>query len=130
MIGRTFPKFIVAGGVAALANISSRYLLGFVMPYLPSIMIAYLIGMLTAFLLNRGLVFQGAGNALHQQIFWFVAVNVAALAQTLLVSLALSDWLLPWVGWKYQPETVAHVIGVIIPVFTSYIGHRHLTFRA
>ena len=130
MMSGTFPRFVVAGGVAALANMGSRYLLGFVMPYVPSILIAYLIGMLTAFLLNRGFVFQGAGNSLQQQVFWFVAVNVAALAQTLLVSLALSDWLLPLIGWNHQPETVAHVIGVVVPVFTSYIGHRRLTFRA
>ena len=130
MMSGTFPRFVVAGGVAALANMGSRYLLNFVMPYVPSILVAYLIGMLTAFLLNRGFVFQGAGNALRQQVFWFVAVNIAALAQTLLVSLALSDWLLPMIGWSYRPETVAHVIGVVIPVFTSYIGHRRLTFRA
>jgi len=130
MMSGTFPRFVVAGGVAALANMGSRYLLNFVMPYVPSILVAYLIGMLTAFGLNRGFVFQGAGNALRQQVFWFVAVNIAALAQTLLVSLALSDWLLPMIGWSYRPETVAHIIGVVIPVFTSYIGHRRLTFRA
>ena len=128
-MSRTFPRFLVAGGLAALANMGSRYLLGFAIPYVQSIVIAYMIGMLTAFLLNRGFVFKGSGNALRQQVFWFVAVNIAALAQTLLVSIALSDWIFPAIGWTHQPETVAHVIGVIIPVFTSYIGHRRLTFR-
>jgi len=57
-------------------------------------------------------------------------VNIAALAQTLLVSLALSGWILPWVGWRWQPESVAHVIGVIVPVFTSYLGHKRWSFPA
>ncbi len=130
MMSRKFPRFLLAGGIAALANMGSRYLLGFVMAYVPSILVAYLIGMLTAFLLNRRFVFRGAGNALHQQVFWFVAINIAALAQTLLVSVALSDWILPWIGWSRQPETVAHVIGVIVPVFTSYIGHKRWSFPA
>lgn len=129
MMGKTFPRFLVAGGVAALVNMASRYLLDYLMPYVPSIVVAYLIGMLTAFLLNRRFVFLGAGNALAQQVFWFSAVNVAALIQTILVSLLLSRWLLPWIGWAWQSETIAHVIGVIVPVFTSYIGHQRLTFR-
>ncbi len=129
MIGRTFPRFLFAGGVAALANIASRYLLGFMMPYVPSIVIAYLIGMLTAFLLNRRFVFHGAGNSLHQQVLWFSLINVLALVQTILVSLVLSRWLLPWAGWIWQAETIAHVVGVIVPVFSSYLGHKRLTFR-
>ena len=128
-VGR-FSRFVVVGGVAALVNIGSRMLLGISWPYVPSIVMAYLIGMLTAFVLNRRFVFDGAGNALHQQAFWFVAVNIAALAQTLLVSLALSEWILPWAGWTSQPETVAHIIGVIVPVFTSYVGHKRWSFPA
>jgi putative flippase GtrA len=129
VIGRNFPLFLLAGGIAALANIGSRYLFGFLMPYVPSIVLAYLVGMATAFLLNRRYVFTSAGNALHQQIGWFCVVNVAALAQTLAVSLLLSRWLLPWLGWHWQAETVAHVVGVVVPVFTSYLGHKRLTFR-
>ena len=129
MIGKTFPRFLLAGGVAALANMASRYLLGYVLPYVPSIVIAYLIGMLVAFLLNRRYVFQGAGNALRQQVAWFTLVNIAALAQTLAVSVLLARWLLPAIGWRWQAETVAHVVGVIVPVFTSYVGHRRLTFK-
>jgi putative flippase GtrA len=129
MIGRTFPKFLLAGGVAALANIGSRWAFGFVMPYLPSIVLAYLVGMATAFLLNRRYVFTGAGTGLRRQLLWFCAVNAAALAQTVLVSLLLSRWLLPLLGWRWQPETVAHVVGVVVPVFTSYLGHKRLTFR-
>jgi putative flippase GtrA len=127
---RAFPRFVLAGGIAALANMGSRIALGSVMDYVPSIVAAYLIGMLTAFLLNRHFVFQRAGNALGQQVLWFTIVNLAALAQTLAVSVGLSRWLLPWIGWPWHPETTAHVIGVMVPVFTSYLGHKHLTFRA
>ena len=129
MMKHTFPRFLVAGGIAALANMGSRWLLDFVLPYVPSIVLAYLVGMVTAFLLNRRFVFTGAGNALRQQVLWFTLINLAAVAQTLLVSVALAWYLLPWLGWRWQPETVAHVVGVMVPVFTSYLGHKRFSFR-
>jgi len=129
MIGQRFPKFLLAGGIAAAANIGSRWLLGHVMPYVPSIVVAYLIGMITAFVLNRAFVFEKGENRLHSQALWFTVVNIAAVLQTLVVSVVLADWFFPWIGFDFHAETVAHVIGVIVPVFTSYIGHKRLTFR-
>lgn len=130
MLRSQFPRFLLAGGVAAAANVLSRYLLNFVMPYVPSIVLAYLVGMVTAFALNRRYVFQGASKALHHQALWFTAINLAAVLQTVAVSLLLSRWLFPLVQWQFHPETIAHVVGVIVPVFTSYLGHRYLTFAS
>jgi putative flippase GtrA len=28
----------------------------------------------------------------------------------------------------YAPE-LAHAVGVVVPVFTSYLGHKHFSFR-
>ncbi|MFY2763401.1 GtrA family protein [Arenimonas sp. MALMAid1274] len=129
MISRQFMLFVLAGGIAAAANFLSRIALGMVMPYVPSIVLAYGIGMLTAFLLNRAFVFTGASNSMRSQVGWFVAVNLLAVAQTVLISLFLARWLFPRFGFDWHPETVAHAIGVAVPVFTSFIGHRLLTFR-
>jgi len=128
MLRSQFARFVLVGGLAALANVLSRYALNFVMPYVPSIALAYLVGMATAFTLNRRFVFEGATRPLHGQVLWFTAVNIAALLQTLAVSLLLSRFLLPKLGWTFHPETIAHMVGVVVPVFTSYLGHRHLTF--
>jgi len=128
MLRSQFARFVMAGGLAALANVLARWALNFAMPYVPSIVLAYGVGMATAFALNRRFVFEGATRPLHGQVLWFTAINVAALAQTLAVSLLLSRVLLPWMGWTFHPETLAHMAGVAVPVFTSYLGHRHLTF--
>jgi putative flippase GtrA len=129
MSRRQFSLFFLAGGIAASVNIGSRVLLGNLMPYALSIVVAYLLGMLTAFTLNRRFVFPGAANPLHQQALWFALINVAALAQTLLVSVGLARWLFPAMGWTWHPETIAHVVGVMVPIVSSYIGHKRLTFR-
>ncbi len=129
MISRQFLLFIIAGGIAAAANFGSRIALSNVMPYVPAIIVAYVIGMISAFLLNRRFVFDQASNALHHQAAWFVAINLLAVLQTLAVSLLLAHWLFPAIGMRFHAETVAHLVGVAVPVFTSYAGHKALTFR-
>lgn len=126
---KRFALFVLAGGIAAAANFGSRMGFSLVMPYVPAIVIAYLIGMATAFALNRAFVFTTATNSVRHQAFWFVAVNVAALLQTVAFSLLFARLIFPWMGMSFHPETVAHAIGVVVPVFTSYLGHKHLSFR-
>ncbi len=127
-----FFRFLLAGGLAAAVNFGAR--LGFspVMSYPSAIILAYGCGMLTAFLLNRLLVF-GEGRAFHysprHQVGLFVAINAVALLQTLGVSLLLAHWLLPPLGLACCAETLAHAVGVAVPVFTSFLGHKYLTFK-
>ncbi len=129
MTSRKFIKFLLAGGTAAAANFGSRILLGQVMPYTWSIVVAYLIGMLTAFVLNRMFVFEAASTGLRHQAIWFTLINIAAVLQTLACSLVLARWMFPAMGMRFHPETLAHAIGVAAPVFTSYFGHKALTFK-
>ena len=49
--------------------------------------------------------------------------------QTLIVSVLLARWGLPAVGLVDNAEALAHLIGVLVPVVTSYFGHKFLTFR-
>ncbi|WAH63717.1 GtrA family protein [Xanthomonas hortorum] len=129
MISVKFLKFLLAGGTAAAANFGSRILLGHVMAYVPSIVVAYLIGMITAFVLNRLFVFETASTTLAHQATWFTLINIAAVLQTIICSLAFARWIFPATGMDFHPETIAHAIGVAVPVFTSYAGHKALTFK-
>lgn len=125
-----FLRFLLAGGLAALVNFGSRILLSQFIDYVAAIVCAYLLGMVTAFLLNRAFVFSEASQAdPRRQFAWFVLVNVAAVLQTLAISLLFARLLLPAAGIIDQAETIAHAAGVLFPVFTSYLGHKHLTFR-
>lgn len=130
MIPIQLVKFILAGGTAAAANFGSRILLSLWLPYEAAIVVAYLIGMLTAFVLNRAFVFTRVENSLRSQASWFIAINLAAVLQTLLISLLLARVLFPALGMEFHPETLAHAVGVAVPVITSYLGHRRFTFRS
>lgn len=122
-------KFAAAGGIAALVNFLTRIALDGAMPYTASIVVAYLVGMATAFLLNRLFVFKGSQNSISRQAGWFVVINVFAILQTVVVSLLFARVVFPSTSMTFHPETVAHAIGVAVPIITSYIGHSKLSFR-
>jgi putative flippase GtrA len=127
---RQFLLFLLAGGVAATVNFLSRIGLGYWMSYVASIVLAYCLGMATAFVLNRCFVFSNSTVQLRHQMVWFVLVNIAAVAQTILISLGLAEWLLPLLGVDYHNSTIAHAVGVAVPVLTSYFGHKYLSFAS
>lgn len=125
-----FVLFIVAGGIAACVNFLSRILINRWLTYSAAIIVAYLLGMITAFALNRLLVFKQVSHSVRHQIFWFTVVNLAAVLQTLAISLLLADWLFPHIGFSWHPETLAHAFGVAVPVITSFVGHKYLSFKS
>jgi len=128
-LSRRFIKFLLVSGAAAAANIGSRILFNIWIGYIQAILLAFCVGLSTAFVLNRTFVFKETVNPLHHQAFWFTVVNLAAVLQTLAVSLLLARWAFPALGFHWHDETVAHACGVAVPVVTSFIGHKHLTFR-
>jgi putative flippase GtrA len=125
---REFGRFLVVGGIAALANIASRIVLDMAMPYELAIVIAYLIGMTCAYALSKVFVFAPSGRSAGGEYVRFTLVNLVAIAQVWIVSVGLARFVLPWVGFEWHAETVAHVIGVSVPVVTSYYGHKHFSF--
>lgn len=128
---RQFLAFLAVGGTAAAANVGVRVALSADMGYSASIVLAYGVGMTVAFMLNRALVFVGAGTSVRQQIGWFVTINLLGAAETLLVSLAMDRYVLTGLALSAgRRELFAHVLGVLAPVITSYFGHKHITFRA
>lgn len=123
-----FLLFVLAGAVAALVNILSRIALGLVTSYELSIVLAYLCGMTTAYVLNRIFVFAQSGRHLSDEYLRFTLVNLVAVAQVWVVSVGFARFVFPGLGFDWHADTIAHIIGVIVPVFTSYVGHKHFSF--
>jgi putative flippase GtrA len=115
-----FIRFIATGGTAAIVNVVSRYALSFMLSYQISIVIAYLIGMTTAFALAKWFVFAQSGRSSSNEYIRFALVNV--------VSMVLDIFIFPMIGWEWNAQTLAHIIGVASPVITSYYGHKLFTF--
>lgn len=126
---RQFLLFLLTGGVAAAANFGSRILFSIWLSYSNAIILAYLVGMITAFVLARLFVFSSTQKPMHQSAFFFVLVNAFAVLQTWLVSMGLSYYILPALGVEHFTQEIAHAIGVVVPVFSSYVGHKRFSFR-
>ena len=82
-----FFRFLVAGGIAALANILSRMLFSAYMDLAAAVVLAYCVGMAVAFVLMRAQVFPRSEARLVRQVAIFVGVNLAAVLQTLLTQI-------------------------------------------
>lgn len=124
-----FLRFLVTGGIAALANLGSRIALQPLMPFELAVALAYLVGMTTAFLLARRFVFAPSGGGMGGEYLRFAMVNAVSFCVVWLVSVGLARIVFPAVGFTWHAETVAHVIGVLSPVALSFWGHKAFTFR-
>jgi putative flippase GtrA len=127
--GSGLARFVVTGGIAALVNLGSRIVFSLALPYVAAVPLAYVVGMVVAFLLARRFVFTPGQDGPWREFGRFAAVNVVALLQVWAVSVGLAEWLFPRIGFAWHAETVAHLIGVASPVVTSYFMHKHFTFR-
>lgn len=127
---RRMVLFLLAGGIAAAVNIASRIALNWAMPYEAAIVVAYLCGMTTAYAINKIWVFDASGRGVTHEYMRFALVNAAAIVQVWLVSVGLARLVFPGMGFAWHAETIAHVIGTAVPIFTSYLGHKHFTFAA
>lgn len=127
--GGQLPRFLVAGGIAAAANFGSRLLFSLVMPFEFAVVCAFFVGLGTGFVLARQFVFAASERGLGSEILRYVAVNLVALLQTWVLSVYLAAVLAPHTGVQLA-QSLAHAAGILLPVASSYIGHKYFTFRA
>ncbi len=128
-LSKQFIMFLVTGGTAAMVNFGSRIVYNQWVSFSVAIVLAYLTGMVTAFVLARWLVFHQSQQSVGRSALLFAAVNVLAVLQTWLISMGLAIYALPHMGVNRWVTEIAHGVGVIVPVFTSYLGHKHFSFR-
>jgi putative flippase GtrA len=128
-ISKQFFAFVVTGGIAAIVNFGSRIVYNLWFDFSIAIILAYISGMITAFLLVKIFVFKTSAQKLHHSVFFFTLVNLIAVLQTWGISLGLAYYVLPAMGVTAFTKEIAHACGVAVPVFTSYLGHKHWSFR-
>lgn len=122
-----FARFLGVGGIAAAANLVSRYLLNFVMPFEVAVVLAYMVGMVVGFLLFRKMLF-GGGAVDVRLVVRFIWVNLFGATLAWAISSIMARHALPLLGWTWHPFEIAHLCGVAAPAITSYFLHKHYTF--
>jgi len=128
-----FIKFSIVGGFSAIVNITIRILFNNIFNFNISIFLAFFTALTTAFILNRYFVFdKSIYKSWIKEYLYFFLVNIAGLLQTVIVTFFLLYYIFPRFHFDiiYPKETIAHSIGVIIPLFTSFMGHKYLSFKS
>ena len=129
-LSQQFLKFLFVGGLAAGVNFVSRILLSETMSYRWAVFVAYFIGMLTAYILSRTFVFEKSSRKPLHELYYFAVVNMVAVCQVWLISVFLAEYLFPKSGFGFYPEEIAHIIGLSVPIFTSFLGHKYWSFKS
>lgn len=127
--GTRFLRYLIAGGIAALANIGARWLFSRWLAFEVAVVAAFIVGLLAGFLLMRQFAFGAGSRSAPSQFVAYVGVNLLGLVQTLAISSALLRLVLPALQVPGHHEAIAHIVGVAVPVLTSYLGHKRFTFR-
>ncbi|MBT8537135.1 GtrA family protein [Polynucleobacter paneuropaeus] len=122
-------SFLITGGIAAAVNFLSRIFYNQYCSFSSSVIYAYLTGMITAFILAKIFVFKSGTQSVRRSAIIFALVNVVAAAQTWLISIGLNYYFLPMIGLKNFVPEISSAVGIVFPVFTSYLGHKHWSFK-
>ena len=85
--------FVAAGGFAALVNFLSRIAFNIWLSFETSVVLAYLVGMVTAYLLTKFFVFDAKNVSVVSSSIKFTIVNILAVIQTYFISVYLYYWL-------------------------------------
>lgn len=128
LLNSRFARFFLVGVAAAAVNIFSRVLISFFVRFEYAVALAFPIALTFAFVMSRFFVFEVSKRPVLEQYFRFWVVNLIALVQVWLISVGLSYWFFPAIGWTFYPELLAHTIAVCSPVLTSYYAHKVFTF--
>jgi putative flippase GtrA len=126
---RQFIGFLITGGIAAIVNFLSRIFYNQYYSFSTSVLFAYLTGMVTAFVLAKLFVFKSSTQSVKRSAMIFALVNLLAAAQTWSISMGLKFYVLPAIGVEQHVADIASAVGIIFPVFTSYLGHKRWSFK-
>mgnify|MGYP005989238823 CR=1 FL=1 len=124
-----FTRFVIAGGIAALANLGSKVILQTVLGYNMSIIVAYLIGITVAYLTNIAFVFQSNINYRRVEIFTFFTYNLLMIPCVVFITTAF-DAIFNYYFHTSEFYFLSHLLGVSAPTIISFIFHKKITFRA
>jgi putative flippase GtrA len=138
---RQFAAFLVFGGVAAIVNLSTGWLLYGIrpfphLPYWCATLAAAWIGLFVNFSLNYRFTFRFRGRSAFEQFITFSIVSgfgtvlTGCLSSGLLFLLQkLDEYGMQISTLPVRPEFAAHFMAVGLVVFYSFPAHRAISFN-
>jgi putative flippase GtrA len=123
-----FLGFLAVGGTAALLHWLSRVVLSNWVSFSWAVFLAYIIGMIIAFLLNSFFVFPGSTKSRSKQARDFVIINICFLPVVWFAALLLNQGFQS-LGMVQYTEEIAHGIAVGLPMFATFLIYKFFAFK-
>lgn len=125
---RQFLGFVAVGGTAALLNWLARIVLSQWLSFTLAVALAYMVGMLVAFLLNSFFVFPNSTRPRARQARDFVVINLISFLVVWLVSIEL-ERALRAMGMVRYTEELAHAVAISLPMFVNFLIYKFYAFK-
>lgn len=125
---KQFLLFLVVGGIAAVLNWLARLCLSIWLPFSSAVIIAYAIGMLTAFLLNHRLVFPKSNKKTWEQARDFILANISLFPIVWFASITINNWL-KLMGIINYSEELAHAFAIPMPMLVTFLFYKFFAFK-
>lgn len=128
VLTRSFIGYLGAGAVAGLVNLLMRSFFSTFVSFEIAVALAFPFGLTCAFIINREYIFDSGVENTVMQYGKFALVNLGALALVWVVSVSLYRVVFPAIGFDWNAELIAHVVGVGSPVILTFIAYRYFVF--
>ncbi len=125
---KQFIGFLAVGGLAAFLHWLARILISLWLPFSLAIVLAYIVGMATAFLLNRVFVFRKSEKSLTEQARGFVLINLLFFPIVWYAAITINDGLRT-LGFTFHTEEISHAIAVALPMIVTFLFYKLIAFR-
>lgn len=122
-----FLLFLGVGTSAAVLNWLTRLVLDNWISFPVAVLLAYVVGMTTAFELNRRFVFPSSPRPVLKQAKVFILINLAFLPVVWGASI-LFKTLLDEAGIMSFTEGVAHGLALTLPVLITFLIYKFIAF--
>ena len=123
-----FIAFIIVGVVAASVNWLSRYAMAPWVAFYLAVPLAYCIGMATAFVLNRLIVFPRSDVPVDVQARRFIVINLSFVPLVWGGALAFVI-ILEKLELQNYVEEIAHALSLALPMLATFLLYKFFAFR-
>ncbi len=123
-----FARFVLVGSVAAFLHWLSRLVINSFVSFSWAVILAYPVGIIVAFTLNKLYVFPYSRRSLTFEIFFFLLVNILAFPVVWTVAYILGELVFSLWMPRQIALAVAHGVAIAVPVVVSFVINKFITF--
>ena len=127
---RQFAVFFIISIFAAAVNFFTRIIVNKWTDFSNAVLVAYLVAMFFAFFMGKKIVFKNSTQPLTRSVLFFTLINLLGIIQAWAVSTFLYKYLTNLGLVELYRAEISHIIGIATPVFSSFLGHKFISFRS